>query len=242
MIMPASFKKFLTSFCLVGFIAALLSGCATTTVSNREELVTGPIPRPATIWVYDFAASASDVPPNSTLAGEDLDATPQTAQQVAMGQKFGSQIASDLVQEINATGMSAQKAWPGMQPQINDIIIRGYLLSVDPGSATKRVMIGFGSGKSSLSTLVEGFQVTPQGLRQLGVGDVNAKGNDSPGMALGVATFLVTKNPVGLILNAGVQTYGEASGSDTLSGRAAATAKKIGEVIKKRFQEQGWIN
>jgi len=227
---------------LAGLLALLLSGCATTDVSNREELVTGPLPRPATVWVHDFAATASDMPTDSVLVGEDLDTTPQTSGQIAKGRKLGSQIATDLVNEINAMGMTAQKAWPGMTPQVNDIVIRGYLLSVNQGSTAARVMVGFGAGKSSLSTLVEGFQMTPQGLRRLGDGDVNASGNDSPGMVLGVATFLVTKNPVGLIVNAGVQTYGEASGSDTLSGRAKATAKKIGEVLRKRFQGQGWIN
>jgi hypothetical protein len=90
--------------------------------------------------------------------------------------------------------------------------------------------------------MVEGFQMTAKGLRKLGMGDVNAGGNDSPGMVLGVATFLATKNPAGLIINAGVQTYGEASGSDEVTGRAKAAAKQIGEVLKRRFTDQGWLN
>jgi hypothetical protein len=61
-------------------------------------------------------------------------------------------------------------------------------------------------------------------------------------MVLGVATFLATKNPAGLIINAGVQTYGEASGSDAVTGRAKATAKQIAEVLKQRFTDQGWLN
>jgi hypothetical protein len=224
------------------FVLIMITGCASTTVVDRDQLVTGSIPRPGTIWVYDFAATAAEVPANSALIGEDLDTTPQTPEQIAEGQKLGRQIATELVAQINAMGMSAQQASPETKPQVNDIVIRGYLLSVKQGDAAERVAIGFGTGMSSLSTMVEGFQMTHDGLRKLGSGDVDAGGNKSPGMVLGVATFLATKNPAGLIINAGVQTYGEASGSDEVTGRAKATAKQIADVLKGRFQGQGWIN
>ena len=226
--------------CLFAFV--VITGCASTKIVNREQLVTGPIPRPGTIWVYNFAATAADVPTNSALAGEDLDTTPQTAEEIAEGMKLGNEIATELVWQINAMGMQAQMASPETKPQINDIVIRGYLLSVKQGSTVERVAIGFGAGKSSLSTMVEGFQMTSHGLRKLGYGTVDAGGNKSPGMVLGVATFLATKNPAGLIINAGVQTYGVASGNSTVEARAKATAKEIADVLKQRFTDQGWLN
>jgi hypothetical protein len=222
----------------------LITGCASTKVVNRDELVTGKIPRPATIWVYAFAATAADVPANSALAGEkDLDtAPPQTPEEIAEGMKLGDQIASELVTQINDMGLNARQASPETKPQINDIVLRGYLLSVEEGSGVKRVIIGFGAGKSSLSTLVEGFQQTAEGQRKLGSATVDAGGNKSPGMVLGVATFLATKNPAGLIINGGMQAYGAASGSNTVEARAKATAKEIADALKQRFQEQGWID
>ena len=231
---------------LIACLFALLfaAGCATTKITNREQLVTGPIPRPGTIWVYDFAATAADSPTNSALAGEkDLDtAAPQTAGQIAEGMKLGDQIASELTAEIRDMGMNAEMASLTTKPQINDIVIRGYLLSVEQGSTAMRVMVGFGAGKSSLATMVEGFQMTDHGLRKLGYGTVDAGGNKSPGMVLGIATFLATKNPAGLIINGGVQAYGAASGNNSVEGRAKATAKKIADVLKKRFTDQGWLN
>src|SRR5208337_388456 len=97
----------ITTFFACLFAMLFATGCASTKVSNREELVTGQIPRPATIWVYDFAATAADVPANSALAGENLDTTPQTPEQIAEGMKLGDQIATELVAEINAMGMNA---------------------------------------------------------------------------------------------------------------------------------------
>jgi hypothetical protein len=228
--------------CLLALLFA--AGCATTKVTNREQLVTGPIPRPTTIWVYAFAATAAEVPADSALADEkDLDkAPPQTPEEIAEGMKLGDEMASELVTQINAMGMSARMASPDSKPQINDIVIRGYLLSVEQGSTAMRVMVGFGAGKSSLATMVEGFQMTGQGLRKLGYGTVDAGGNKSPGMVLGIATFLATKNPAGLIINGGMQAYGAASGNNTVEARAKASATEIADVLKKRFQEQGWLN
>jgi hypothetical protein len=221
----------------------VITGCASTKMTNREILVTGHIPRPATIWVYNFAATAAEVPDNSALVGEtDLDTTPQTAEEIAEGMKLGNEMATELVTKINAMGMPAQMASLTTKPQINDIIVRGYLLSVKEGSGAMRVIVGFGAGKSSLATMVEGFQVTAKGERKLGYGTVDAGGNKSPGMVLGVATFLATKNPVGLIINGGMQTYNVASGNSGVSGRTKATVDEIADVLKKRFEEEGWIN
>ena len=231
-----------TVTCLLALLFA--AGCASTKVTNREQLVTGPIPRPATIWVYAFAATAADIPTNSALADEpDLDkAPPQTPEQIAEGMKLGDEMASELVTQINDMGLNAQMASPTTKPQVNDIVIRGYLLSVEQGSTAMRVMVGFGAGKSSLATMVEGFQMTDHGLRKLGYGTVDAGGNKSPGMVLGIATFLATKNPAGLIINGGMQAYGAASGDNTVEARAKSTAKEIADVLKQRFTDQGWLN
>ncbi len=227
-----------------GLVAmVLVAGCASTKVTDREQLVTGPIPKPEHILVYNFVATPADLPADSVLASEpDLDTTPQTAEQIAEGQKLGSAIAAQLVEQIIAMGMPAELASSARKPQLNDLVIRGYLLSIKEGSAAKRVALGFGSGASELRTMVEGFQMTAQGLRKLGSGTVDAGGNKTPGAALGVVTFLATKNPAGLIISSGAKVYGEASGSSKVEGRAKATAKGIADVIKKRFQKQGWIN
>ena len=227
--------------CLVVMLMA--AGCASTKVTSQEQLVTGPLPRPGHIWVFNFVASPGDVPPDSALAGEnDVDfGVTQTPEQAQQGKALGAQIATELVGEIQKMGLPAAIGLPGMTPQVNDIVIRGYLLSIQQGSAAKRVLIGFGAGKSELKTMVEGFQMTPTGLRKLGVGDVNSGGNKTPGAALGVATFLATHNPAGLIISTGAKVYGEASGKSKVQGRANSTAEEIGEVLKKRFEEQGWI-
>jgi hypothetical protein len=228
-----------------GFLCILLCmalGCASATV-DRNPIVTGKIPRPATIWVPDFAATPADLPMDSFLAGQNITTdTPQTAQQIAEGRKLGNQIATELVTKIAAMGMVAQHHTEGAHPQINDIILRGYLISFSQGNEGERVGIGFGTGNTDLKAAVEGFQVTPGGVRKLGEGIADAEGAKTPGMALGGAMFLVTHNPVGLVVNAGVQAYEEGSNKAKVEGRAIQIAQKIADVLQQRFQDQGWIS
>ncbi len=225
-------------FVLCLFALVAVAGCSSTKVTESHQYVTGKIARPNNIWVYDFIATPSDAPGDSDIAAQS---TPQTAAQIEEGRKLGAMIAQALVADIQNMGLSAREATSRTRPAVGDIVIRGYLLSVDEGSAAKRVAIGFGSGASELTTAVEGYQMTAKGLRKLGSATVDSGGNKTPGGALGAAVLVATGNPVGLIVSSGVKVYGEASGNSKLEGRAKQTAAEISERLKLRFQEQGWI-
>jgi hypothetical protein len=231
-------KRFVT--CLITL--AITAGCASTTVSNRQQFSSGSLPRPGQIWVYPFAATPAEVPPESALAGGDAqNVAPQTSQEIAEGQQLGAQLATQVVQQIIGMGLPAAIASAATRPQLNDLVIEGSLLSVQQGNAAERVTIGFAAGGSELKVAVEGFQMTTNGLRKLGSGDVGSTGNKTPGMGVGLVSLLATHNPAGLIVTTGMKVYGEESGSNTIEGRVKQTAIQIGNALKTRFQEQGWI-
>jgi hypothetical protein len=221
---------------------APLSVHASTEITEQKEIVTEKLPKPAHIWVYDFAATPADVPADSALAGQYSEhSTPPTSEQIDAGRQVGAELASDLVDEIHKMGMPAERADAETKPEINDLVIRGYLVSVIEGDAKKRLAMGFGSGASELKVAAEGFQMTDHGLRKLGGGSAESKGSKAPGAALGVVGLIATHNPVGLIVSTGVKEHSEKTGSSKVEGRAADIAKEIAGVLEKRFQEQGWI-
>jgi len=227
--------------CLLALL--IIAGCASTKVTSRDEAAVGKLPRPNTIWVYDFAATPADVPDESALAGKHSEnSTPQTDEQIKTGRQLGAEIEAVLVKQIRGMGMPAEHAVAGTKPQINDLVIRGYLVSFKKGDAAERIFIGFGEGASDLKVAVEGFQMTSHGLRKLGGGTTDAEGAKTPGADLGALSLLATHNPAGLIISTGMKIYGEESGKSTVKGRADQTAKEIADVLKKRFQEQGWID
>ena len=230
-------------YCLLLACLVALAGCASTKISNREVYVTEKLSKPDHIWVYDFASTPEEIQADSDLSGEvAVPATNPPPEMVELGHKLGSEIAAQLVGEIQKMGLPGEQANPATKPVVNDIVIRGYLVSIDEGSTAKRMTLGFGAGGSKLTTRVEGFQMTATGLRKLGQGTTGATGNKGPGAAVGAAAWLVTGSPIGLVVGGSLKIYGEASGKDTIEGRAKQSAKEIGEIIKKRAQKEGWID
>jgi hypothetical protein len=219
-----------------------LSGCAKTTVTDREQVVTGKLPHPETIWVYDFAATPADLPIKTSLDKEYFSGSEtQSPEQIVEGRKLGKEIETELVYLIREMGMNAEHAITGTTPQVNDIVFQGYILSYKEGSEKERVVLGLGAGNSDLKVAVEGLQMTTGGLRLLGSGSTDAEGNKTPGGAVGLATLIATHNPAGLIISTGMKVYDEKSGAGKVEGRAKQTAKEIADILKKRFEEQGWL-
>ena len=101
-------------------------------------------------------------------------------------------------------------------------------------------MVGFGSGAAELKTVIEGFQMTPQGLRRLGVGSLAAGGTKVPGMLVPIAVVAANGNPIGLIVNGAIKAHGEASGSATIAGAAKRTADEIAKQMQSTIERQGW--
>ena len=120
-------------------------------------------------------------------------------------------------------------------------MIYGYLLSVEPGDAKKRVAIGPGKGDAELKVAAEGFRMTDQGLQTLGSGKGDATGSKSPGAAMGAVGIIAMHNPLGLIISTASEKHKEKTGEAGLEGREKDIATTIADELKKRFQEQGWI-
>ncbi|HTT74435.1 MAG TPA: DUF4410 domain-containing protein [Candidatus Binataceae bacterium] len=225
------------------FAVGVLIGCASTKVTQVTPMVSPRLQRPNRIWVYDFIADPSKLPPNSSISsGVSEPSTPPTPEQLQQGRELGAAIAKDLVSDINAMGLTALQAGPGAAPQAGDGVLRGYLVSVERGSTAERFIIGFGKGASEMDTVVEGYAVTPQGWRKLGSGTLSSSSNKMPGMVAPAALAIATGSPIGVIVMGGAKIYGEASGRNTIEGRAKATSDAIAEQLKIRFRERGWIS
>jgi hypothetical protein len=228
------------------FFCLVVAACASTKVTQQTPVAPAgqeAVARPGQIWVYDFIATPADVPANSAIGGSVGAARmPPTAEQVETGRRLGALIAQELVADIQAMGLPAARAGLGTSPQVGDGVIRGYLVSVEGGSAGKRFIIGFGSGKAELDTVVEGYVMTPQGLRKLGSGTLSSSGAKTPGVIVPSAVAIASGSPVGLIVVGGAKLYGEATGKTGLEGRAKSTADEIAQQLKIRFQDRGWIS
>jgi hypothetical protein len=228
---------------LWSFALVIFAGCASTKVTARDPYVGPKIPRPDRIIVHDFGATPADVPRESALAGHTAQhSTPQTAEEIELGRKLGAEVARQLVAEIQDMGLPATLAAGQAPPRVGDVVFNGYFVSVDPGSAAKRVLVGFGSGAAELQTVLEAYQMTDQGLRRLGGGEVAAGGGKSPGLLLPTAVLVATANPIGLAVSGAAHLVTERTGSAKIEGAGKRTAKEIAKELKVVFKKHGWIS
>jgi hypothetical protein len=233
-----SFRRVASSL----LVLIAVAGCASTKLTERQRYHGEKLARPDRIIVHDFAAAPADIPAWSDAASRYAQpSTPPSAKEIETGRRLGAQVAEELVTEIRNMGLPAVRAAGEPAPRVDDIVIIGYFESIDEGSAAKRVVLGFGSGAAELSTRVEGYLMTNQGLRKLGSGAGRVRGGKTPGLAVPLAVTLATANPIGLIVSGAAKVAGKATGKSTLQGMAKRTAKKIADELRVAFQKQGWI-
>jgi Domain of unknown function (DUF4410) len=219
----------------------VVAGCASTEMTERQRYEGEKLARPDRIIVHDFTADPAEVPPESAFAAELAGAPTPTPEQLEVGRQLGAQVASDLVAELRRMGLPAVTAAEGPPPQPNDIVLRGYFVSVDEGSAGGRVLVGFGAGAAELRTAVEAYQMTADGLRPLARGEIKSGGGKLPGVVVPVAVVAATANPIGLIVGGAAKATGEVTGSETIEGAAERTAKEIAAQLRTAAEQQGWI-
>ncbi len=228
------------AFCLFALVA--LAGCASTKVTESRTYQGERLARPDRIIVHDFAATPADIPAWAAAASQPAaPSTPQTAEEIETGRDLGAQVAKRLVEEIRDMGLPAARAEGQREPDVGDIVIIGYFGSIDEGSAVKRIAIGFGSGGAKLTTEVEGYLMTDQGLRELGSREIDSGGNKTPGVVVPLAVTIATANPIGLIVGGAIKVGGEVTGSSKIEGSAKRTAKKIADELREGFERQGWL-
>ena len=118
------------------FALAMFAGCASTNAAQQTPMASPGLARPKQIWVYDFIADPARLPADSYIGpGVSAPSKPLTAEELETGRRLSAIIAKSLVADIQAMGLSAVQAGPGAAPQVGDGVIRGYLVSVEGGSA-----------------------------------------------------------------------------------------------------------
>jgi hypothetical protein len=211
---------------------AVVAGCASTEITERQRYEGKKLARPDRIIVHDFTANPAEMHAESAFAAEMAGAPTPTPEQLEVGRKLGAQVAGELVAELQGMGLSAVAAAGQPAPRPDDIVLRGYFVSVDEGIARRRVLVGFGAGGAELKTAVEAYQMTAEGLRPLGRGEIRSEGGELPGMVVPLAVVAATASPIGLIVGGTAKATGEVTGSETIEGAADRTAKEIAAQLR----------
>jgi len=224
-------------------VACITISCASTEVTSPKRYALGDmLQKPDRIIVYNFGATPDDIPADAAISGYFRKrAKPQTAEEIQIGRELGSIVKKELIKEIRKMGMPAERAGTGPAPGIGDLLIKGEFVSMEPGSKSKRLLIGFGAGEGKLKTHVVGYQITAKGPRLLlSPKHIEAKDGKMPGLLLPVTSGAAFGTAVVPIIAGGAIATRELA-SENLQAGAKRTAQEIAKVLSKKFVDQGWI-
>jgi hypothetical protein len=221
-------------------IIGMASACASTDVRTVTTDLSGPLPRPDRVLVYDFVVSPEEVQLDRGISAEAVEAakgTPRTEQEIATGREVASALSKHLVKEIRKLGLDAERAAGRIQQENNDLAIGGHFLSIDEGNRTERAVIGLGAGRTDVRAEVLLYQ-NGLLLEQL---ETDAKSGDKLGMAETMGAGAAAGNlAASAVVSAGMAGASEAFGAN-VEADAARTAKKLAKHLEEFFVRKGWI-
>ncbi len=240
--MPMSVRPFapvLVVLCLV------LAGCSTRVVAtNADPTTSAPVAlaRPGVVVVRNFALDPASIAVDQGVGGRlrrGANGVSASDAQLRDADDIQLALTDTLVKAIRAMGLDAQLD-TGHTPPGDAVVIEGQVTSANEGNQTRRTVVGFGAGKSSVTVtaqlLYSRSGAAPQ-LLQTYQGDSNS--GRMPGLAAGAAGAAVTGSAAALAVGAGAHVLTQPR--TQVGAEAQRMAKRMSVQIGQFFARQGWI-
>ncbi|MBV8054926.1 MAG: DUF4410 domain-containing protein [Deltaproteobacteria bacterium] len=202
--------------------------------------------RPSTIYVYAFAASASDVTLNQGIFQKTFTQftnSDQNQSQLDLAHQTTGVLADSIVQKLEGLGFTASKIPRGTQVSgENILVVDGEFLDINEGNRLRRMAIGLGAGEATLDTQVEVYQVANGTNQQIMEFNVNANSGQMPGAAF-TAPAGAAAGGTAAAVSLGLNLAGGAGKTYTSSTGVMAqrSAKQTVAYMSQYFATQGWI-
>jgi hypothetical protein len=134
-------------------IALALGGCNKAHVQTVESYSGPTVARPDHVLVSYFAVSPDQVQLDQGIGARIMRTVgdkPLSTQESQAAQATQAALAEQLVSRLKRYGLPAEIA--ARQPvEGNSLLVQGQIVGIDQGNRTRRVLIGLGAGKSTVS-------------------------------------------------------------------------------------------
>ena len=188
--------------------------------------------------MYDFVGTRDALPPDTQITSYvDANAPAQTAQDVALGQQLGQQVAQQLVARLRAAGIDAYPVGSGPVPKVGDVVVRGEFVSVDTGSRSMRMLVGFGAGARAIEHVGRNLpDHTELDRKRSPPRKRTRKAVDCP--ACCCPSGLAAWEPSAAL--SGASNVMQERGPESIRAAAQRTADGIADSIIGIYRERGW--
>ncbi len=224
---------------LLAMVLACVGACTQPAV--RPSLRTGEhdLPRPARIFVRNFAATEFDVVEYQGIFRQQPSNPNPTERRRAIARNVSEALTLELVRELQEVGLSVGRGMPEASDLDDTLIIEGEFIRIDEGSPLRRWAVGLGSGAARVQTrtrVYQGFQ-----RRKLLEFTTDADSGMMPGAAVTASAGAVAPPIVSAGLLTGSALATGFRNSADVSQLARSSAGQAARYLSEFFVRQGWI-
>lgn len=230
---------------LILLLGLAVAGCsATGHVTTTQSAATGALPAPRHVIVTDFAVTPDQVRLDSGVSAQFLRARsgePMSYAELQAAHSAQAAMADRLAAKLESYGLPVERLPATRVPPPGSLLVQGQITSLNEGNRTRRMLVGLGAGKSSITADAQLYYVShpgqPRFLRSFsGSADSGHMPGAAETMGAGAAAQnLAASAAVSGGMHAGAERRnGDAANADKL---ASALARQIGEFAVY----QGWI-
>lgn len=225
-------------------VGCVLAACNHARVQPVESYLGPPMSRPDHIFVTYFAISPEQVRLDQGVGARIMrvaDDQPMGTLEIQAAQSTQVALAVALVERLKRYGLPAELATNRLEAG-RGILVQGQIVGIDQGNRTRRLLIGLGAGKSSVSADTQLYNLTgavpPRFLMAF-------EGQADSGRMPGAAETMGAGAAAQRIATSTALTGATHVGAETRHTSDTAEAEQLADGIAQRIGQfavaQGWI-
>jgi hypothetical protein len=217
-----------------------LAACGQTGIRNAVITPEKNLPRPSRILVYDFAVSEREVTEYQGIMRQQPSVKDAKERERQLAQEVKDALAEEVADGLRKMGFIVERVSRGTAATGNELLVDGQFLTVDEGNPLHRLVIGFGSGTSTVQSRAQVYQGGDG--RKILEFTTHSNSGMMPGAAamLGAGAAVQGGVTAGMVVAntaiSGVKTY-----NSDVARMAAASGDQVVRYLSEFFAQQGWI-
>lgn len=221
-------------------LCSYLAACGSTGIRNAAQTQEKNLPKPSRILVYDFAVSEREVFEYQGIMRQQPAVKDAKERERLLAQEVKDALAEEVADGLRKLGFTVERVSRGTVATGNELLVDGQFVTVDEGNPLRRLVIGFGSGTSTVESRAQVYQGGSPGkvIEFTTYSDSGKMPGAGPMLGAGaVAQGGVTAGMVAVNATAtGVKTY-----KSDVARMAAASGDQVVRYLSEFFAQQGWI-
>ena len=222
----------------------VLAGCASAAVTQQAQRAPADYDRPSQIVIYPFAASPAEVTLNQSIiqkAYRGATGDNQNADQLQIARDTAQAICQQVVSDLTSQGYNAICAQRGtFVAGGNILIVDGALTNISEGNRLRRLVIGFGTGASTLDSNVSMYQRIGGNLNQVLAFSTHADSGKMPGAAVMAPVGVAAGGGAAAVVGMNAAVGGAKTYSSSTSSLAKKTSDQIVKTVTDYTARAGW--